>query len=250
MGLGNNLSFYQVYAMIDTIVNQATGNIHMGNLIKPVDYASEMGISRQAVYAKIKKGILTSRNIGGKIFIVTDKSGDSNSSSSSTSKVSNKENTNATIASSDQSQEKLLKAKDETISILKETIVDLKDTNKMITSTLRSEVELLKDAFGEMKMLYGLQLEHKKQNETKVEAEEHSIVVDTVDMEEEPEEWIGMGDFFALHDIKKDKKQKKIKKYLKECLKKGDTRIDRFDGEMVFLANAEFEDVLKKPKWR
>ncbi len=216
----------------------------MGNLIKPVDYANQMGISRQAVYAKIKKGILTSKNIGGKIFIVTK---DTTTPATPSPKIVKNEQSDVSHSSSIQDQEKLLEAKDETISILKETIVDLKDTNKMITSTLRSEVELLKDAFGEMKMLYGLQLEHKKQNETNLEVEDESTVIDSVEMEDEDsEEWIELGDFFAQYSIKKQKKQKKIKKYLKKCLKKGDTRIDSFNGEMVFLANAEFEDVLKK----
>ena len=136
----------------------------MGNLIKPVDYANQMGISRQAVYAKIKKGILTSRNIGGKIFIVANAT-DVATPNKTTPKVASKANTDSPIAAPIQSHEKLLEAKEETITILKETIVDLKDTNKMITATLRSEVELLKDAFGEMKMLYGLQLEHKEQSQ-------------------------------------------------------------------------------------
>lgn len=216
----------------------------MGNLIKPVDYANQMGISRQAVYAKIKKGILTSKNIGGKIFIVASAK-DTATSNKTTPKAANKANLDSPIVAPTQSHEKLLEAKDETITILKETIVDLKDTNKMITTTLRSEVELLKDAFGEMKMLYGLQLEHKKQNQVEKATEDEAIEVDSIDSQD-PEEWIGLDDFFALHGIKKDKKQKKIKKYLKKRLKKGDTRIDTFDGDMVFLATAEFDDILKK----
>lgn len=216
----------------------------MGNLIKPVDYANQMGISRQAVYAKIKKGILTSKNIGGKIFIVANAK-DTATSNKTTPKSANKANLDSPIVAPAQSHEKLLEAKDETITILKETIVDLKDTNKMITATLRSEVELLKDAFGEMKMLYGLQLEHKKQSQVEEATEDEAIEVDSIDSQD-PEEWIELDDFFALHGIKKDKKQKKIKKSLKKRLKKGDTRIDVFDGDMVFLATAEFDDILKK----
>ena len=213
----------------------------MGNLIKPADYAAKMGISRQAVYAKIKKGILTSRNIGGKIFIVLDNKANVDNSGQSGSKARSKK---AQTPVQGESQEKLLEAKDETITILRETITDLKETNKMITSTLRGEVELLKEAFSEMKMLYGLQLEHK------VEAESHEadIEVDTVDStsQEREEEWMELSDFYALHGIKKKKKQKKIEKQLKKRLKKGDARLDRFNGEILFLVGADAADILKK----
>ncbi len=221
----------------------------MGNLIKPADYAAKVGISRQAVYAKIKKGILTSRNIGGKIFIVLDdKSAPaSNDSNHISGKTSSKAGTTQHGINEAQ-QEKLLLAKDETITILRETITDLKETNKMITSTLRGEVELLKEAFGEMKMLYGLQLEHKAHNEevdTTIEVDK----VDTVEEQEEQqeqEEWLELSDFYALHNIKKKKKQKKIKEKLKKRLKKGDSRVDRFNGEILFLAGADFADILTK----
>ena len=215
----------------------------MGNLIKPADYAAKMGISRQAVYAKIKKGILTSRNIGGKIFIVLDNKAaksDNTTAASSTSGSRAKQNRSV---HSGENQEKLLAAKDETISILRETITDLKDTNKMITSTLRGEVDLLKEAFSEMKTLYSLQLEHKKQTQE----DTHAIEVDSVDnVAEEQEEWMELSDFYALHNITKAKKQKRIKKQLKKRLKKGDPRVDRFNGEMLFLATADFEDILTK----
>ena len=229
----------------------------MGNLIKPADYAAKVGISRQAVYAKIKKGILTSRNIGGKIFIVLDdkSASASNGSNHAPDKTSSKAGT-AQHGINEAQQEKLLLAKDETITILRETITDLKETNKMITSTLRGEVELLKEAFGEMKMLYGLQLEHKAHTEeadTTIEVDN----VDTVEeqkeevqeeqhIQEEQEEWLELSDFYALHNIKKKKKQQKIKEKLKKRLKKGDSRVDRFNGEILFLAGADFADILTK----
>lgn len=215
----------------------------MGNLIKPADYAVKMGISRQAVYAKIKKGILTSRNIGGKLFVVLDSKAEKSDNTSATSNGRAKQQQ---LTDNNVHQEKLLVAKDETISILRETIVDLKETNKMITSTLRSEVDLLKEAFSEMKMLYGLQLEHK------VQAEEQSvpIEVESVDMadmvQEEREEWLGLSDFYALHGITKKKKQKKIREKLKKRAKKGDPRVDKSNGEILFLASADFEDLLSK----
>ncbi len=44
----------------------------MEKLMKPAEYAQEMGISRQAVYAKIKRGILIAKNVEGKLYIVVD----------------------------------------------------------------------------------------------------------------------------------------------------------------------------------
>ena len=45
----------------------------MEKLMKPAEYAQELGISRQAVYAKIKRGILKAKNVEGKLYIVIDK---------------------------------------------------------------------------------------------------------------------------------------------------------------------------------
>ena len=84
----------------------------MSRLIKPSEYAKQSGISRQAVYAKIKKGLLKSKKVEGQIFIELDSSIDINS------KVKNK-------APLDTHKD-LLAAKDETIKILKDTIEDLK----------------------------------------------------------------------------------------------------------------------------
>ena len=42
----------------------------MDRMVKPAEYAKELGISRQAVYAKIKRGVLNSKNIDGKLYIV------------------------------------------------------------------------------------------------------------------------------------------------------------------------------------
>jgi len=216
----------------------------MGNLIKPADYAAQMGISRQAVYAKIKKGILPSRNIGGKIFIVLDNKAESVDKTRAQNSIS--DNKEKSVGREDQA--KLLAAKDETIAILRETITDLKETNKMITSTLRGEVELLKEAFSEMKMLYSLQLEHKQ--EAPISDTVAPIEIDTadtaIDENEAQEEWMELNDFYALYNITKPKKQKKIAKMLKKRFKKGDSRIDRFNGELLFLADATFDDIVKK----
>jgi len=135
----------------------------MGNLIKPAEYAKQLGISRQAVYAKIKKGILVSKSVEGKLYIVQTEAGSTISRSPNASPAPLGKSSTTTEPTKDFRD--LLAAKDETIGILKETVVDLKETNKMITSTLRGEVELLKEAFSEMKMLYSTRIEHLKTEE-------------------------------------------------------------------------------------
>jgi len=225
----------------------------MKNLIKPVDYATQMGISRQAVYAKIKKGILNSKNIGGKIFISLDS--DTLQSSTKESQPLSSKTPSSPKKSPNISQEhnhkELLQAKDETITILKETVQDLKETNKMIVSTMRGEVDLLKDAFGEMKTLYRLQLEHKDIDSVELESDDEVIEVESDEVvvqspQTASKEWIMLDDFLSLHKITKEKKQKTITKLLKKHLKRGDTRISIVDGEIQLFADANFSDILRK----
>ena len=238
----------------------------MGNLIKPVDYAAKLGISRQAVYAKIKKGILTSRNIGGKIFIVVDDTYEAQNTTNSTTTKPNTRPKNNTTSS--QNHEALLKAKDETISILKDTVTDLKETNKMITSTMRGEVELLKEAFGEMKMLYRVQIEHQKEAQTidvdhiadestaeshtpksnEIEIETITKVDDsTIQWEEDiPVDWITLSDYLSTEGISKKRAQKKIKALLKHLVRTDDPRVEKRDGELLFIVDKNMNKKLKK----
>lgn len=204
----------------------------MGNMIKPVDYANKLGISRQAVYAKIKKGILSSKNVDGKLYIVLDEKTNSNCEP---------KHENARGGASVQKgvdHSKLLAAKDETIAVLKETVVDLKETNKMITSTLRGEVDLLKEAFGEMKMLYRLQLENK--------TTEQVVVENRDEQEDEIGVWLELDNFYNEYGITKKKKKKDASKRLKKLFKKSDPRVDKYDDKIVYLSNANFDDILAK----
>ena len=242
----------------------------MGNLIKPAEYAKKLGISRQAVYAKIKKGILTSKSVDGKLYIVqneTDRAAPSTPAGTGTSTQSS----HRSAAEPSKDFRDLLDAKDETIGILKETIVDLKDTNKMITSTLRGEVELLKEAFSEMKMLYSTRIEHLQTEETTLETVSTETTSEEEDVEEQAVEltdemirvdeveivsddtdagddlaWIELDDFFDEHDIRKKTKQAKVTKRIKKLFKKGDSRVDSFNGDLILLAEADFGDILKK----
>jgi len=210
----------------------------MEKLMKPAEYAKELGISRQAVYAKIKKGILTSKNVEGKLYIVVDKV-------NATETVNRAKNTITKVqveTSSAKDYKALLQAKDETISVLKETVVDLKESNKQISSTLRSEIDLLKDAFHEMRTLYVIQLEH-KQNQEPEDAIDVSTDGDSVLVEEE--NWIGLKKFFKQQNITKTKQQDKIKKYLKKAYKNGDTRLEKFEGKLRLNTAKKYKDILK-----
>jgi len=242
----------------------------MGNLIKPADYAKKLGISRQAVYAKIKKGILTSKSVEGKLYIVEQNGQAERPSADATGTASASGNIpRAQSAQHTKNFQELLAAKDETIGVLKETIVDLKETNQMITSTLRSEVELLKEAFSEMKNIYANQIEHLRPEELseaieldevpeEIESallpESEEVIAEAVEgvLPEEEDElaWIELEDFFDEHDIRKKARQARIAKQLKKLFKKGDSRIDSFNGDLILLAEADYGDVIKKSKKR
>ena len=214
--------------------------------MKPAEYAKELGISRQAVYAKIKRGILTAKNVDGKLYIVVDNT--VKESKTAASQVETKPHTSTVsktqtnISQSVTKEHKaLLDAKDETIAVLKGTVKDLKKSNKQISSTLRGEIDLLKDAFHEMRNLYVHQLEHKKSQdaiEVLTETEEESV--DVVE-----EQWISMKKFFKSLGMKKEKHQEKLYKRLKKAFKSGDERLVKEEGKLKINANKEYEDLVK-----
>ena len=212
----------------------------MEKLMKPAEYAQELGISRQAVYAKIKRGILTAKNVEGKLYIVLDKNEskeDNTPVNVTPPKPKPSLQTNKTEVKDYKS---LLAAKDETISVLKGTVKDLKKSNKQISSTLKGEIDLLKEAFHEMRSLYVLQLEQQKAvvNEV-IEVEEE------IDEEEDTRNWISLKKFFKLYDISKVKQQEKVVKRLSKVLKKDDGRLMNMNGKLKLNADAEYKDILK-----
>jgi len=214
--------------------------------MKPAEYAKELGISRQAVYAKIKRGILTAKNVDGKLYIVVDNT--VKETKTATSQADTKPRT--TTASKTQTHisptvskehKALLDAKDETIAVLKGTVKDLKKSNKQISTTLRGEIDLLKDAFHEMRTLYVHQLEHKKSQdaiEVLTETEEESVEV-------VEEQWISIKKFFKSLGVKKEKHQEKLYKRLKKAFKSGDERLVKEEGKLKINANKEYEDLVK-----
>lgn len=218
----------------------------MEKLMKPAEYAQELGISRQAVYAKIKRGILTAKNVEGKLYIVVDNdsaqettSGEKETTVTTKSSPSARSNTSAPSADT-KDYKALLKAKDETISVLKGTVKDLKKSNKQISATLKGEIDLLKEAFYEMRTLYVHQLEHKKSQESEEAIE---VMTDEV-LPEEEEKWIGVKKFFKQHNIIKEKAQNKVMKRLKKAYKLGDERIMKVENKLKFNANKSYKDIM------
>ena len=215
----------------------------MEKLMKPAEYAKELGISRQAVYAKIKRGILTAKDVEGKLYIVIE---DDNTAvrdkqvstpTPSEKKVSPAPR-KATPAKPQKDYEALLAAKDETISVLKDTVKDLKKSNKQITHTLSSEIDLLKEAFHEMRTLYVTQIEHQKPTD--------AIDVLTEEVERVQEtEWIGVKKFFKALGVKKEKAQEKMLKRLKKAWKAGDARVTKVDGKFKLDASSDLTDFVK-----
>jgi len=211
--------------------------------MKPAEYAKELGISRQAVYAKIKRGILTAKNVDGKLYIVVDnankveKTATAETSTKPKSTTSTKINTTPSHTVTKE-YKALLDAKDETIAVLKGTVKDLKKSNKQISTTLRGEIDLLKDAFHEMRTLYVQQIEYKKSQETIEVIEEESVEV-------VEERWISIKKFFKKFGVKKEKHQDKIEKRLKKAHRSGDDRLMKEDGKLKLNINKTYEDIVK-----
>jgi len=213
----------------------------MEKLMKPAEYAQELGISRQAVYAKIKRGILRAKNVEGKLYIVLDKNDKRETTKPVTSSIEKPKTVNTSPTSGIKDYKALLEAKDETISVLKGTVKDLKKSNKQISSTLKGEIDLLKEAFHEMRSLYVLQIEQKK-SESKEEAIE--VHVEDERVEVEIERWVGLKKFFKQHNVNKEKQQEKIIKRLKKAYKKGDERLMKVEDKIKLNVNKEYKDIL------
>ena len=218
----------------------------MEKLMKPAEYAKELGISRQAVYAKIKRGILTAKDVEGKLYIVVDNEStpETNTSAPAQKKAAEKSTAPRKPKTSAASQpekdyEALLAAKDETISVLKGTVKDLKKSNKQISTTLRGEIDLLKEAFHEMRTLYMHQLEQKKPVTETID-----VVTEEVESEVEVE-WISIKKFFKKMGVEKTKQQEKLLKRLKKAWKSGDSRIQKVEGKFKLDAQGNYEDIVK-----
>jgi len=210
----------------------------MSKLIKPIEYATSQGISRQAVYAKIKKGTLDSKTVDGKMYIVVDEV---------ETKEEKKNELEEEIPAHLVNVKELLTSKDQTISVLKESISDLKHTNTEINTTLRGEIELLKQVFTEMRNLYVKQVDYMVVDKQKELAQEASSPIEAISLkgqDNDEECWITLDEFFERCDISKEKRQAKVLKRLRKAFMKNDERI-KMEDDMIYLSCYHFyEDVL------
>lgn len=220
----------------------------MSRLVKPIEYAKSQGISRQAVYAKIKKGLLSSKTVDGKIYIILEK------------ELNPRQETKASEAQENVPKaphlvdvKELLNSKEQTISVLKESISDLKQTNTEINTTLRGEIELLKQVFTEMRNLYVKQVDYMStEKRLKLENKYHKnivedelIAVENIPNDEE-ECWITLDEFFERSNVTKDKQKIKIVKRLKKAHMSSDKRI-KVEKDTIYLSCYHFyEDILNK----
>jgi len=223
----------------------------MSRLVKPIEYAKAQGISRQAVYAKIKKGLLSSKTVDGKIYIVLEEELTTKKESSASEKQETK-------ASHLIDVKELLSSKEQTITVLKESITDLKQTNTEINTTLRGEIELLKQVFTEMRNLYVKQVDYmntekKLELENKISANNttsKSIYEEVVSVDEIPNDgdecWVTLAEFLERSGITKAKKKKKISNRLKKAYKLKDKRIKIEDDNIYLSCYHFYEDILKK----
>ena len=212
----------------------------MEKLMKPAEYAKGLGISRQAVYAKIKRGILTAKNVDGKLYIVVDNSSKTEESAAkpAAEKPKNLKSATPSAQSRNRDYESLLAAKDETISVLKGTVKDLKKSNKQISTTLKGEIDLLKEAFHEMRNLYVLQLEHREQEAIEVISEEESVEI-------VEEKWVSVKKFFKKLGVTKEKQQAKIIKRLKKAHSSGEEYLMKEEGKLKVNLNKNYKELLK-----
>jgi len=217
----------------------------MSKLVKPTEYANELGISRQAVYAKIKKGVLKSKTINGKIYIILDK--EFETIPRIDVEMQKKEELSHHLVD----VKELLNSKEETISVLKESISDLKQTNTEINTTLRGEIELLKQVFTEMRNLYVKQVDYMSiEKHLELESNNYpSLQKEFTSVQEliqDEECWITIDEFFERSNITKEKKKRKVLKRLKKAYQKEDKRVKKDDGILLISCYDFYEDILKK----
>jgi len=229
----------------------------MQQLIKPSEYAQMHGLSRQSVYAKIKRGTLPARKIDGRYYVIVATDIESETDEPEEKTVNDKEKIEH-VSLNDEYRE-IIKAKDETIEVLKNSIEDLKEANKQITKTLQEEIALLKQAFHEMRAIYltNYQITHQTETETTIDIEteeestEKSIKKDNSEIKTETKNdhdtedcWIPLGDLIQRQQYNYNKAKQVVKRF-KKAYKRGDKRIKKQNGIYFISCYDFYEDILE-----
>ncbi len=162
----------------------------MTKLVKPSDYARQTGLSRQAIYAQIKNDALPSQKKDGRLYVVTQEAEESETDP--------------------QTLQQIIDSKNETIEVLQKNIADLQRSNQDVIAVMKNEIELLKQAFVEMKRIYS-------------DTHTPQALVHASD-----KKWLSLKQYCKKYDQKKsDKFVKKVKK----LYKKDDARVKKEDGD-------------------
>jgi predicted DNA-binding transcriptional regulator AlpA len=228
----------------------------MQQLVKPSEYAKMHGLSRQSVYAKIKRGTLPSRKVDGRYYVIVAEAVEKSMETSAD------EEPIEHVSLIDEYRE-IIRAKDETIEVLKQSIDDLKEANAQITQTLQQEITLLKQAFNEMKALYArehLLAEHVVET---AENPAEEAIVEPLHAEKEPsrkknekkrkkqakkgaeeECWLPLGDLIQRQKYHYNKAKQVVKRF-KKAYKKGDPRIKKQNGIFYISCYDFYEDILE-----
>lgn len=221
----------------------------MQQLVKPSEYAQMYGLSRQSVYAKIKRGTLPARKIDGRYYVIVATNIESEIENEKEETLNEEKIEHVSLI--DKYRE-IIKAKDETIAVLKNSIEDLKEANEQITKTLQEEIALLKQAFNEMRAIYltNYQITHsnnKTETTIDVETEEEVIKEDepkTKNDYEHEECWIPLGDLIQRQQYNYNKAKQVVKRF-KKAYKKGDKRIKKQNGIYFISCYDFYEDILE-----
>lgn len=231
----------------------------MQQLVKPSEYAQMHGLSRQSVYAKIKRGTLPSRKIDGRYYVIVADNIEPEVDKS------DKEESIEHVSLIEEYRE-ILKAKDETIEVLKASIEDLKEANAQITQTLQEEINLLKQAFHEMRTIYqsGRHLPNsteRAEEEVHIEIEPDEDSEDQAPKKETQEKkrkkekrkketkededcWIPLGDLIQRKKYNYNRAKQVVKRF-KKAYKKGDKRIKKQNGIYFISCYDFYEDILE-----
>lgn len=169
----------------------------MSNLVKPSEYAKQTGLSRQAIYAQIKNNTLTSKKVHGRLYVVVQEQ---------------KQSTAEPIKEDVDVLKDIIASKDETIRVLQNSINDLKSSNEGVIHTLQSEIELLKQAFAEMRGVYKEAIEYKPKQK----------------------QWLSLKKYCKANGIKLNKE---FTKQIKKMYKNGDERIKK-EKNKFFIAGS------------
>lgn len=210
----------------------------MKTLVPSSQAAKILGISLQGIHYRIKKGQLESVKKEGKTFVYIEQK--------EIEKEESKQKTTLKTSS------ELIDAKNDQIRLLKKTIKFMKrqygseiqrleKNQDKILNVFQSEVDLLKDAFSEMKNIY--QVEHKEHQESQSE-KLRSMVEARENRSSNDVKFMDVKDFFVFMK-QHNKSDSQIKKIILEKVKTGDKRFiyDRQTKEVI-IYKSDFLDLI------